>query len=159
MTNKKSETGGKVRSRKSKTHSKEMQAILQQLIKQIRAKSKQPLMDLLEKASMITYGGERGNAIEFIGQLFLQYADLSIQDMAYLTYLRAYSLRELGQNDEALVEYNRAIDLKPEYDGLYYLERAQLKKEMGDLEGSQSDFEKGAELNPDIAEYFEESEE
>jgi tetratricopeptide (TPR) repeat protein len=67
-------------------------------------------------------------------------------------YISRGELRRVRRElDEALSDYNRAIELKPDL-AAAYANRGLLKKDMDDLAGAQADEERALDLKPDSAE-------
>ena len=62
---------------------------------------------------------------------------------------RGAAKRELGDYEGAKSDYDKAINLNPEY-AAAYKNRARAKKALGQHEAAKADFEKAKELDPDI---------
>ncbi|MNY65897.1 Tetratricopeptide repeat protein [compost metagenome] len=69
-----------------------------------------------------------------------------MKDDFYPYVLRADVFERLGKQEEALLDYNRAIDLNPYYSDLYQY-RAAIKESLGDRIGAEADLQKFEELD------------
>lgn len=52
---------------------------------------------------------------------------------------------KLGEFEEALKDYDKAIELNPEH-SQYYEDRAEVKEKLGDIQGAKEDYAKAKEL-------------
>jgi tetratricopeptide (TPR) repeat protein len=65
-------------------------------------------------------------------------------------FYQGIEYRRQGNNDSAMEEFTRAIELDPEYYFAYY-NRALVHNQRGELESSLADYNKAIELHPDNA--------
>ena len=65
-------------------------------------------------------------------------------------YVQAHNLRKEGRFDEAIEEYNKTIELNPNY-AIAYAGRSQAYFRLGQYELAIHDAEKAIELAPDLA--------
>ena len=79
--------------------------------------------------------------------------DNLIELVAYALFSRGFAKDKFGDLNGALLDYNRAIELKPDYANAL-LNRGYAKYELGDLEGALLDYNKLIELEPDDASAF-----
>jgi protein O-mannosyl-transferase len=66
---------------------------------------------------------------------------------------RGLAKKNLGDKEGALQDYNRAIEITPEY-SLAYNNRGNLKEKLGDREGALIDYNRTIEIKPDYAEAY-----
>ena len=67
-------------------------------------------------------------------------------------YERGRIRKLLEDYDNALLDYNKVIELDPQAD--VYYSRGNLKKRMDDFDGALSDFDKAIELDPEFADAY-----
>lgn len=68
-------------------------------------------------------------------------------------FARGYEKQQKGDLDGAIVDYTRAIELKPDYADVYG-NRGVAKQAKGDLDGAIADYNKVVELKPDVVAYY-----
>jgi len=119
------------------------------ILAQIKEKSETWFIKQMIEAVTLANGGNKEEAIRFIDELLKKYPRLSKHSKAHLYYLRGFA-NHYGDNlKEGLVDYNRAISLNPNREGIYYYDRADLKKEMGNIEGWRNDINIGRKIYPE----------
>ncbi len=74
----------------------------------------------------------------------------SVNDDPDLFSYRGVALLNLNRKKEALVDFNKAVSLQPDY-SYRYASRAFAKDAMGDLAGAIEDYNKAIELDPEDA--------
>jgi tetratricopeptide (TPR) repeat protein len=74
---------------------------------------------------------------------------ISCTESANSHNLRGLKLYQAGKYEEALLEYNKAIEIQPK-DYAYYFNRARTYLEMGETAKAISDYTKVIELSPDL---------
>ncbi len=66
-------------------------------------------------------------------------------------YNRGVVNAALGNTEEALADYDKAIELDPEYPSAYY-SRGNLRRKLRDFDGAVEDYSRAIELKDDHAE-------
>ena len=59
----------------------------------------------------------------------------------------------MGDEEGAMKDYDKAIELNPNYSGAYN-NRGNLRGDMGDVEGAMKDYDKAIELNPNYSKAY-----
>lgn len=74
---------------------------------------------------------------------------IALSPTAHALYQRGLLYLSLGQSEQALADFDGAIDLSPDY-GVVYSDRAQLRLRNNDLQGALADIEQAANLSPNL---------
>jgi len=127
----------------------EQEKMIQHILDQIKEKSETWFIKQLVEAVTLANGDNREDAIRYIDELLKKYPRLSKYSKANLYYLRGLANRNMGNLKEGLANFDYAITLNPNREGIYYYDRAILKKQKGDLDGWQSDINTGREIFPE----------
>lgn len=127
----------------------EIQHVLLEVLSQ-KGRHTQRIKSLLRKASSLGNGPCHEEAIELIKELLSNQKLFSKERVAYLWYLKGFSYHAKCKYQEALKNYNVAILINPDGEGMYYFDRGRLREEMGNKEGMESDFEKGRKICPEL---------
>lgn len=91
-----------------------------------------------------------GSSLDLWNDVLVQFPD---SELAYNNRGDILSNLEPPQYEKALSDFNRAIELDPNYDQTYY-NRGVVKAHLGDKEGAMKDFNKAIELKPDYAQAY-----
>lgn len=76
-------------------------------------------------------------------------AEQTRRDLAACQY-EAFLEQRNGDSDAALADFNKAIEIKPDFTEVYAI-RGEVKKLKGDLDGALTDYNKSIEMNPKLA--------
>ena len=112
---------------------------------------------MLDEAYDLAQGSSNESAIELIDNILYECCLsplLTKQQLAHLFYSRAFAYHGMKNHKDAIVNYNRAVALNPNTEGLYYFDRGRLKGDMGDKKGKAEDFKMGKKIYPELIELF-----
>ena len=112
---------------------------------------------MIDEAYDVAQSNSNESAIELIDNILYECCLstlLTKKQLAYLYYSRAYAYHGLKSYKDAMVNYNRAIALNPNTEGLFYFDRGLLKGNMGDKKGKAEDFKMGEKIYPGLIELF-----